>query len=87
VVGGGKPFEFHRVEESNDSVSGPGGGEGGGRGRLDAGIWPGAIYDVFLPSISVFLFLPFFSRPPFHLPGRRRYAHAHQFPRVIDLRR
>jgi len=80
------------VEESNDSVGGPGGGGGGGRGWSDAGIRPGAIYDVFLPSISVFLFPPFFSRPPFHPsppPCHRigRCAHAHQFPRVIDLRR
>lgn len=74
-------FEFHRVEESNESV----GGGGGGREQSGAGMRPGAIYDVFLPPSPSSFFRHSFSvspgpssLPPAALP-RHRGAHAHQF--------
>lgn len=72
-------FEFRRVEESNDSV----GGGSGGRGLSDAGMWPGAIYDVFLPPSPSSFFRHSFSiprSPLFRSPPRQRGAHAHRFP-------
>jgi len=79
-------FEFHWVEESNDSRAVSSGGKRNGwpaerRTRGSRGTWPGAIYDVFLPpSPSSFFRHSFSARFCVHTHA------ANPSPQVIDLR-